>query len=311
MPTEVNTQTQTADAGNADAQTAAQPQGSAPDLTPAPVQRNTGRAADVDIPAGTVAPPDKTAPGTQTKPAGQDDQDRGQPVPTNGPPERSVAAPAPDTVDASVLFEQVKNLPAGELDTLIAAIESELKDTDDDDGDVDLDEPSTSPKRGARADDDEPIGYARLDVGSQKAIGAVHSHMVEQAIGQALDSDDELSYNMKQASPKAQDSVKSIIRDRLQRFVDERGDRFDYNWGQAAKQAVAAEKARLAPFFERPARPGMGPGSQTDHQMNRELKAPERVPGFAPEHEQDEYLLEKMRYNQALMEREQSSTPGA
>jgi hypothetical protein len=135
--------------------------------------------------------------------------------------------------------------------------------------------------------------------------------MVEQAIGQALDSDEELSYNMKQASPKAQDSVKSIVRDRLQRFVDERGDRFDYNWGHAAKQAVDAEKARLAPFFERPARPGMGPGSQTDFQVTRELKAPERVPGFAPEHEQDEYLLKKMRYNQALIEREQSNMPGA
>jgi hypothetical protein len=216
-------------------------------------------------------------------------------------------------VDASALFEQVKNLPAGELDTLIAAIEGELKgDDDDDDDDVNLDEPSTSPKRGARVDDgDEPIAYARLDVGSQKAIGAVHSHMVEQAIGQALDSDKELSYNMKQASPKAQDSVKSIIRDRLQRSVDERGDRFDYNWGQAAKQAVAAEKERLSPFFERPAQPGMGPGSQTDFQMTRELKAPERVPAFADEQSHDEYLMERMKYNQALIEREQSNVPGA
>ncbi|KPL05390.1 hypothetical protein AMJ85_11895 [candidate division BRC1 bacterium SM23_51] len=135
--------------------------------------------------------------------------------------------------------------------------------------------------------------------------------MVEQAINAALDSDQELSYNMKAASPKAQESVKSIIRDRLQRFVDERGDRFDYNWGAAAKQAVAAERARLAPFFERPARPGMGPGSQTDFQVNRELKAPERVPAFADEATYDEYLTERMRYNQALIEREQSNMPGA
>ncbi|MHC4508024.1 MAG: hypothetical protein ACYTAO_03570 [Planctomycetota bacterium] len=301
MPTEVNTQTD--DAASADAQTAAAPQGNAPDLTPAQVQKDAGRAADVDIPTGADAPaakPDAAAAG----------EDRGQPVPTNGKPGRSVAAQADAIVDASALFEQVKNLPAGELDTLIAAIESELTDTDD--GDVDLDEPSTSTGKQARADDgDEPIGYARLDVGSQKAIGAVHSHMVEQAIGQALDSDEELAYNMKQASPKAQESVKSIVRDRLQRFVDERGDRFDYNWGHAAKQAVAAEKTRLAPFFERPARPGMGPGSQTDFQVNRELKAPERVPAFADDAAHDEYLMERMRYNQSLIEREQSNTPGA
>jgi hypothetical protein len=302
MPTEVNTQTD--DAGSADAQTAATTQGNAPDLTPAQVQKDTGRAADVDIPAGAnaaAAEPDAASAG----------KDRGQPVPTNGEPGRSVATQADATVDASALFEQVKNLPAGELDTLIAAIEGELKDSDDD-GDVDLDEPSTSTGKSARADDgDEPIGYARLDVGSQKAIGAVHSHMVEQAIGQALDSDEELAYNMKQASPKAQESVKSIVRDRLQRFVDERGDRFDYNWGHAAKQAVAAEKTRLAPFFERPARPGMGPGSQTDFQMTRELKPPERVPAFADDAEHDAYLMERMKYNQALAEREQSNTPGA
>ncbi len=301
MPTEVNTKTD--NAGNADAQATAPPQGNAPDLTPAPVQQNTGRAADVDIPTGAAAPAAKPA---QTDAAAGD---RGQPVPTNVPPATPAAAQVDATVDASALFEQVKNLPAGELDTLIAAIEGELQDDDDDD--VDLDEPSTSPKRGGPADDDERIGYARLDVGSQKAIGAVHSHMVEQAIGQALDSDQELSYNMKQASLKVQESVKSIIRDRLQRFVDERGDRFDYNWGQAAKQAAAAEKARLAPFFERPARPGMGPGSQADFQMNQELKAPERIPAFADEQSHDEYLMERMKYNQALIEREQSNMPGA
>lgn len=301
MPTEVNTQTD--DAGSADAQTAAPPPGPAPDLTPAQVQKDTGRAADVDIPTGA----DAAAVKQDAAGAGED---RGQPVPTNGEPGRSVAAQANATVDASALFEQVKNLPAGELDTFIAAIEEELTDTDD--GDVDLDEPSTSTGKQARADDgDEPIGYARLDVGSQKAIGAVHSHMVEQAIGQALDSDEELSYNMKQASPKAQESVKSIVRDRLQRFVDERGDRFDYNWGDAARRAVAAEKTRLAPFFEKPARPGMGPGSQTDFQMTRELKAPERVPAFADDQAYDEYLTERMKYNQALAEREQSNMPGA
>ncbi len=271
---------------------------SAPDLTPAQVSQNTGRAADVDIPTGAAPPADKTAP------PGAAGEDRGQPVPTNVPPASSAAAQVDATVDASALFEQVKNLPAGELDTFIAAIEGELQG--DDDGDVDLDEPSTSPKL-----DDERIGYAQLDAGSQKAIGAVHSHMVEQAIGQALDSDEELSYNMKQASPKVRESVKSIIRDRLQRFVDERGDRFDYNWGQAAKQAASAEKARLAPFFERPARPGMGPGSQTDFQVNRELVAPERIPAFADEQSHDEYLMERMKYNQALIEREQSNMPGA
>jgi hypothetical protein len=300
MPTEVNTQTQTDGTTNVD-----QAPGNAPDLTPAAVTQTTGRAADVDVPTEATAPPDKS---TQPDAAGGDREP--QPVPTNVQSTSVAAAPAEATVDASALFEQVKNLPAGELDTLIAAIEGELKD-DDDDGDVDLDEPSTSTGKRARTDDgDEPIGYARLDVGSQKAIGAVHSHMVEQAIGQALDLDEELSYNMKQASPKAQDSVKSIIRDRLQRFVDERGDRFDYNWGQAAKQAVAAEKARLAPFFERPAQPGMGPGSQADFQMNQELKAPERVPAFADEQSHDEYLMERMKYNQALIERESSQLPG-
>ena len=282
--------------------------GSAPDLTPAPVQQNTGRAADVDIPTGATAPSNKTAEGDKSKQvdAAAAGTDRGpQPVPTNGKSGRSVAAQVDATRDASALFDEVKNLPAGELDTLIAAIESELKDADDDEGDVDLDEPSTSPK------DDARVEYAQLDVGSRKAIGAVHSHMVEQAITQALDSDEELSYNMKRASPKAQESVKSIVRDRLQRCVDERGDRFDYNWGSAAKQAVDAEKTRLAPFFERPARPGVGPGSQTDFQMNRELTAPERVPAFADEQSHDEYLMERMKYNQALIEREQSNVPGA
>lgn len=300
MPNEVNTQTD--DAGNADAQAAAQTQGSAADLTPAQVKTETGRAATVDIPKGADKPAD------QPKPEGQD---RGpQPVPTNGETARSPAAQTGATLDASAVFEQVKNLPAGELDTLIAAIDSELK-ADDDDGDVDLDEPSTSTGKRASTGDDEPIGYSQLDRGAQAAIGAVHSHMVGQAIDKALDSDPELSYNMEQASPKAQESVKSIIRDQLQRLVDERGDRFDYNWGHAAKQAVAAAKVTLTPLLERPARPGMGPGSQTDFQMTRELKEPERVPGFADERDQDEYLVEKMRHTQALIEREQSNAPGA
>jgi hypothetical protein len=116
---------------------------------------------------------------------------------------------------------------------------------------------------------------------------------------------------MKQATPKAQDSVKSIIRDRLQRFVDERGDRFDYNWDVAAKQAVAAEKLRLTPFLERPAHPGIGPGSQGDFQVNRELKEPERVPAFADDREYDEALVERMKHRQARIEREQSGVPGA
>ncbi|MHC4510420.1 MAG: hypothetical protein ACYTAO_15940 [Planctomycetota bacterium] len=302
MPTEVDTQTGNNES-QAQSQPQAEPQGSAADLTPAQVEAGTGRAATVDIPKGADKPADQPKP---------DGGDRGnQPVPTNGEQAHSGATQTAEaTLDAAAMFAQVKKLPAGELDRLIEAIDSELKEADDDDGEVDLDEPSTSTGKRASADD-EPIGYSRLDVGSQKAIGAVHSHMVEQAIGQALDSDQELSYNMKQASPKAQESVKSIIRDRLQRLVDERGDRFDYNWGHAAQQAVAAEKTRLAPFFERPARPGMGPGSQTDHQMNRELKEPERVPGFADERDQDEYLMEKMRHTQALIEREQSNVPGA
>ncbi|KPL13122.1 hypothetical protein AMJ85_00245 [candidate division BRC1 bacterium SM23_51] len=284
---------------------------SAPDLTPAQVPLATGRAETADIPKLGAAPG-----GGDRVP---------QPVPTNGPAAGQKPQPpkGPVTVDdmlkvmdASAVFEQVKNLPAGELDTLIAAIEGELANYDDDgDEEVGLDEPSTSPKRGARAraeiEIDEPIGYGRLDRGSQAAIGAVHSHLVERAIDRALDSDQELSYNMKAANPKAQESVKSIIRDRLRRFVDERGDRFDYNWDNAVRQAVAAEKARLIPLFERPARPGMGPGSQTDFQVNRELKAPERVPAFADDREYDEYLGESLRYNQALIERERDNMPGA
>lgn len=288
-PSEIAAQTQ-ADESSTPTQTAP-----APDLTPAQVTPSTGNAPTADIPTGTPA---QGAP---------DGQDRGQqPVPTNGKPASSAATqtPAPDAaVDASALFEQVKNLPPGELDTLIASIEAEM-DTGDDSGDVDLDEPSTSPK-------DEPVGYARLDTGTQKAVGAVHSHMVGLAITKMLDSDPELSYNMKQASPKAQESATSIIRDRLQRIVDERGDRFDYNWEVAAKQAVAAEKPRLLPFLERPARPGMGPGSDGEHHVNRELKMPERVPAFADAQEHDESMVERMRIRQALIEREQSGAPGA
>jgi hypothetical protein len=309
MPTEVNTQTDKS--GDADQTASAQTiQSPALDLTPAQVTPTTVNAVTVDIPAGTPAP----AQGAPAEQAGQTGQDRGtQPVPTNGKPESSTATQAAELVaaaDASSLFAQVKNLPPGELDTLIQAIEAELEDGDNG-GDVDLDEPSTSKPRSQAAGGDEPIGYAQLDVGSQRAIGAVHSHMVEEAITQALDSDQELSYNMKQAGAKAQESTKSIIRDRLQRMVDERGDRFDYKWDVAAKQAVAAEKPRLTPFLERPARPGMGPGSDGEHHVNRELTAPERIPAFADDQEYDEGLMAKMRYNQAIIEREQSGVPGA
>jgi hypothetical protein len=306
-PSEINTQTQEAVA-DATAQTAP-----APDLTPAQVTPATGNAATADIPTGTGTPANQPAPDGADSQKGQSSAGT-QPVPTNGKPASSAETqmPAPGAaVDAAALFEQVKDLPPGELDVLIQSIEAELDEGDDGES-VDLDEPSTSPNRGTRsASDDEPVGYARLDAGSRKAIGAVHSHMVEQAITAALDSDEELSYNMKQAGEKAQESAKSIIRDRLQRMVDERGDRFDYDWGTAAKQAVTAEKPRLTPFLERPARPGMGPGSGGEHHVNRELKEPERVPAFADDQSQDEYLMERMRYNQALIEREQSGAPGA
>lgn len=308
MPSEVTTQPQT-DGGNQDAgQPANAPaQTQAPSLAPAELARDTGRATTADIPQGISTTP-------KQEPAGQD---RGQQsVPTKGQVPQSKdeqPAKADRAVDAEAVFDYVKGLSPGELDTLIATIEGAIEDADDD-GDVDLDEPSTSAKKGAKSgdsDDDEPVGYSRLDVGTQRAVGAVHSHMVQQAIVEALDSDEELAYNMKQASTKTRDSVKSIVADRLQRLADERGDRFDYNWGATAKQAVAAEKARLMPFFERPARPGMGPGSQSDFQVNRELKVPERVPAFADDRDRDEYLMARMRYNQALIEREQSNVPGA
>lgn len=292
MPDPMNAQpTGTADANpESVAETTTAP---APDLTPAQVQQTTRDATPVEVPAAPSKPVETSKP----------EADK----PTAKTQERPSAAQA----DAASIFASVKKMSAGELDILIHAIEAEMEDSDDG-ADVALDEPSTSQRgRGSVDDDDEPIGYARLDTGTQRAIGAVHGHMVEQAITQALDSDQELAYNMKLASPKMRDSVRSIVRDRLQQIVDARGDRFNYDWEYAAREAVAGEKGRLTPFFERPARPGMGPGSQTDFQVNRELKPPERVPAFADSQEYDEYLMNRMRYNQSVAERELGNVPGA
>jgi hypothetical protein len=55
----------------------------------------------------------------------------------------------------------------------------------------------------------------------------------------------------------------------------------------------------------------MGPGSEGDFLVNRELKEPERVPAFADDREYDEALVERMRHRQAIIEREQSGVPGA
>jgi hypothetical protein len=211
----------------------------------------------------------------------------------------------PDT-GVAALLAQLKNLPVSQVDALLDAIDKETgaggtpEEEDEDDDDVQVDDSSVSRKG--------PVRYAEVEPGMQKAIAAVHNHMMEEAVKKALDSDQELSYNMAAIGPKARESVVSILKDHMERQIAVEGDRFDYNWARVAQNAMAKAGPIVAPFFDRPTpRAGMGPGSGSDYYMARPLTEPKRVPAYADSEDYAAYLQAKVAYNAQLAERETQS----
>lgn len=227
----------------------------------------------------------------------------------------AVDAGAKDTVDApegnvDSLLEQLRNLPVSEVDALLDAIERETGPLDeddeevDDDADMEIDDSSVSRR--------SPVRYSEVEPGMQKAIAAVHNHMMEESVKKALDSDETLSYNMKVLGPKARESVVSILKDQMERQIESEGDAFDYNWARVAQAAMKKAGPLVAPFFERPTpSAGMGPGSGSDNFVAQPMKEPERIPAYADGEDYAAYIARKMAYNAQLAEREtQSQIPG-
>ena len=268
--------------------------GNAPDLTPA---MHTTPPATVPAPVPAAAKAEKVA-GPAAAEASPDADDAGKATPTAEPK---------GGVDS--LLAQLRDLPVSDVDALLDAIERETgadaADGDiDDDADVEIDDSSVSRKG--------PVRYSEVEPGMQKAIAAVHNHMMEESVRKALDSDETLSYNMKVLGPKARESVVSILKDQMERQIESEGDAFDYNWARVAQAAMAKAGPIVAPFFERPTpKAGMGPGSGFDNAVARPMKEPERVPAYADGEDYAAYIARKMVYNAQMAEREtQSQVPG-
>jgi len=222
------------------------------------------------------------------------------------------ATPAADEPKGGVddLLDQLRNLPVSEVDELLDAIERETgtpddpDDDDDDDADMAIDDSSVSRKG--------PVRYSEVEPGMQKAIAAVHNHMMEESVKQALDSDESLSYNMKVLGAKARESVVSILKDQMERQIEAEGDNFDYNWARVAQAALKKAVPIVAPFFERPTPvAGMGPGRGSDSFVAQPAKEPTRVPAYADAEDYAAYIAQKMAFNASAAEREtQGQVPG-
>lgn len=287
--------------------------GAAPELTPV-IQ--TGPTTEV-VPAPVQAPA-----ATPVAPAAQPVKEEGLPaVPAVG------VQPEGEAVDPVVaLMTQLQNLPVGQVDELLAQLEgvtgadaAEAAAADDDYLDDDGD-PEGVMQVGASSESVEPRGpvrYADMGKGEQRALAAVHHHMMEEAVDKALDSNQDLSYNMEQAGKGARASVVSFVKDAMERQIAKEGDGFDYDWNRVAKIAFAQAAPRLAPFFEpRTPRAGMGPGegSGIAQMATRTPVEPQRIPAYASAEDYAQYLTERMQYNAAMAEQELSDQvplPGA
>ncbi len=273
----------------------------APDLSP-PMSTAPPTAAPAPPPAPAPAPAPTKAekvagPGAAVPPSTGDAGDAGEADP---------AAEPKGGVDA--LLAQLRNLPVSEVDELLDAIERETGTSDDDDADDDADvaiDDSSVSRQG-------PVRYSEVEPGMQKAIAAVHNHMMEESVKQALDSDENLSYNMKVLGAKARESVVSILKDQMERQIEAEGDNFDYNWARVAQAALKKAVPIVAPFFERPTPvAGMGPGSGSDSFVAQPMKKPERVPAYADAEDHAAYIAQIMAYNANVAEREtQGQIPG-
>lgn len=264
---------------------------------------------DMNVPVASDSPgpaPD-LAPALQTGvPAARTEQIAGPPPAETRAAPSVPAAPAGKGDPVSTLLDQLKNLPVSQVDALLHAIEQETGNAaqgpPDEDDEFEPDEYQVDDSSVSRQG---PIRYAEVEPGMQKAISMVHNHMMEQAVSAAIDSDENLSYNMKALSPKAREAVVAFVKDGMEKLIDEQGDRFDYNWARVAQQAFARAKPRIEPLMERPTpKAGMGPGQGADHYMSRPLQEPKRVPAYADAEDHATYLQQKLAYNYAQAERE-------
>jgi len=273
--------------------------GNAPELSPA-LQELATPTPGV-LPA---APPTAAAP---TAPVAA------EPVAEPTTPEPSMA----DTDPVGHVMDQIKNLPIGQVDALLEMMAEEtgqpieprpLAASVDDDDTIAVGRSSVSEPAVPRP----PVAYGDVDPGMQRAISAVHNHMMEESVNAAIDSDEEMAYNMKDLGASARASMVSFVKDAMEKQITSEGTGFDYNWGRVAKVAFAQAKPRLQPFLDKPTpRAGMGPGGGSNQYAQRDAKPPERIPAYADTEDYASYVAAKMQYYEAQAERAaQDQIPG-
>jgi hypothetical protein len=227
----------------------------------------------------------------------------------------SSSKPAPVSVNADSVLEQILALPIGQHEALLAKLaeasgssSSSLSPLDDDsddleeedEGDVDVEESSAS--RG-------PVKFEDIDPGLRAAVATVHSNLIGTALKGVLDSDKSLAYNMSQLTAKGRAAVENIVKAEMVRIADSQGDRFGYDWNRAAAKALELVKPSLEALWDRTSTGRTGVGASPGGNFNAApLTAPTRVPAFADDSDYRAYIADKIKYSMDAIARE-SATP--
>lgn len=232
-------------------------------------------------------------------------------TPATVPTSSSIPAALPDSVlTAEGILGQLKKLPALELDTLVETLEQlgarsspeEVEETEEDDEDVSVEPPSVSP----RAVPPRQVRVEDMDPSARKALATVHNQLMVRSIKEAIDSDQELGYNLKALTVAGRASFDRLVKREISGILDQAGADFDYDWETTAKSAVRAAKNFLGPLMER--RPSMlgAPGSPGSGD-SRTLEEPVRVSELSNRDERDKYLSDRLRFNVDRLTREQTT----
>lgn len=233
-------------------------------------------------------------------------------------PATSGTTSAPGVATAVGVFEALKHMPPEELSIFAETLEhlgyartgpaddgDDAEDDSDDGEDVSVEDTSVSAGNVPHDSSNRKIDINDMTPAARKALVTVHNQLMTRSIKEAIDSDQELGYNLKSLTAKGRESFDKLVKREIGGILDRAGEAFDYDWERTAKAAVAQAKDFLAPMLER--RPAMlGVPGAPGNVDSRTIEEPKRVSELSRRDERDKYLADRLKYNLERQLREQT-----
>jgi hypothetical protein len=151
-----------------------------------------------------------------------------------------------------------------------------------------------------------PIDYSRLTPDIQRVLREAESGRIDKIVDKALDSDEELSYNMSQYDEKGKAAIRTLLNEKIRGRLDEHGG--DFGDGRRILAEVLPEvKGLLSQLGGRQGRPGVGLGASPgggDTQVYP-TKKPDYVPSTGGD-DFEQHILDTLAFHQGQVERGRS-----